>query len=172
MSNERGGVTTMKGNPITLIGPELKAGDSAPDFSVITQALEPANLASSAGKVRLFSAVPSLDTPVCSVQTKRFAEEVANLPDNVEVITVSADLPFAQKRWCGAEEVQATTLSDHRSLSFAESYGVLIKELRILARAIFVVDANDKITYVEIVPEVASEPDYAKAIEAAKAAAS
>jgi thiol peroxidase len=171
MATERSGIITMKGNPLTLIGRELKPGDKAPDFTVINQSLETVNLASSKGKVRLFSVVPSLDTPVCAVQTKRFNQELAKLPAGVELMTVSADLPFAQKRWCGAENVKMATLSDHRSLSFGESYGVLIKELRILARAIFVVDAKDRITYVQIVPEVAQEPDYAKALAALKAAA-
>ena len=160
----------MKGNPLTLVGPALKAGDDAPDFEVIDQGLQPVTLASSKGKVRLFSAIPSLDTPVCSVQTKRFSDELAKLPDGVEVITISADLPFAQKRWCGAEDLEITTLSDHRKLSFAENYGVLIKDWQILCRAIFVVDANDKITYVEIVPEVATEPEYDAALAAVKAA--
>ncbi len=171
MSQERTGVITFKGGPLTLIGPGLSAGDDAPDFEAINQGLEPVTLASSKGRVRLFSVVPSLDTPVCSIQTKRFAEAIGNLPDIVDVVTVSADLPFAQARWCGAEDVTATTLSDHRSLSFGEAYGVLIKELRLLSRAIFVVDANDKLAYVEIVPEVTSEPDYEKALEAARAAA-
>ena len=166
MAEERTGVITMKGNPMTLLGPGLSAGDAAPDFAVIDQGLQAVNLASTSGKVRLFSVVPSLDTPVCSVQTKRFGEELSKLPDGVQVCTVSADLPFAQKRWCGAEGVEMTTLSDHRSLSFGEAYGVLIKELRILARAIFVVDAADKVTYVEIVPEIASEPNYDAALKA------
>jgi thiol peroxidase len=156
---------------MTLIGPQLKAGDKAPDFEVIDQALQPVTLAASKGKVRIFAAVPSLDTSVCSIETKRFAQEVPKLPSNVQFYTVSADLPFAQKRWCGAEHVTVTTLSDHRKLSFAEHYGVLIKELRILARSIFVVDAADKITYVQIVPEVTQEPDYDRAIQAARQAA-
>ena len=171
MSSERTGVTTFKGGPLTLIGPELKVGDKAPDFEAITSGLEDVNLAASAGKVRLFSVVPSLDTPVCSVQTKRFNEEIKNLPDKVQVFTVSADLPFAQSRFCGAESVEIPTISDHRELSFGKNYGVLIKELKILARSIFVVDAQDKISYIQIVPEVASEPDYAKALEAARNAA-
>lgn len=171
MTQERTGVVTFKGGPLTLLGPELKVGDKAPDFEAIDSSLEAVTLASSKGKARLFSAVPSLDTPVCSTQTKRFAQEVSKLPDNVEVITISADLPFAQNRWCTTEDVEATTISDHRALSFAQNYGVLIKELRVLARAIFVVDPSDKITYIQIVPEVASEPDYDKALEAVKNAA-
>ena len=171
MPQERTGVITMKGKPMTLLGPALKPGDKAPDFQTVNQGLEPVTLASSHGKVRLIATVPSLDTPVCAVETKRFGQEISKLPPNVQFYTVSADLPFAQKRWCGAENVPVATLSDHRSLSFAEAYGVLIKELRILARAIFVVDSNDKITYVQIVPEIAQEPDYDKAIMAARAAA-
>ena len=124
------------------------------------------SFASTAGKVRLFSVVPSLDTPVCSTQTKKFNDKLASLPENVAVVTVSADLPFAQKRFCGAENVSIPTMSDHRELSFGQNYGVLIKELRILARAIFVVSASDKIAYVEIVPEVASEPNYDAALAA------
>ncbi len=171
MSQERTGVITFKGGPLTLLGPELKVGDKAPDFEAIDQELGPVTLASSAGKARLFSVVPSLDTPVCSTQTKRFADELAKLPDSVEVITVSADLPFAQARWCGAESSTAKTVSDHRSLSFGENYGVLIKELRLDTRAIFVVDPSEKITYLEIVPEVTDEPDYDKALAALKDAA-
>lgn len=172
MSQERAGVITMKGNPKTLVGPALKVGEKAPDFEVINQGLETVTLASSKGKVRLIAAVPSLDTPVCAIETKKFGEQLSSLPPNVQFYTISADLPFAQKRWCGAEQVQVATLSDHRKLSFAERYGVLIKDLRILARAIFVIDAHDKIAYVEIVPEIASEPNYEKALAAAKAAAS
>lgn len=171
MTGERTGVVTFKGNPMTLVGPELKVGDAAPDFSVINGQLEAVNLASSKSKVRLISVVPSLDTPVCSQQTKRFAEELAKLPSNVQVCTVSADLPFAQNRWCGAEDVEMATLSDHRELSFGQNYGVLIKELKLLTRAIFVVDATDKISYLEIVPEITSHPDYDKALAAVKQSA-
>lgn len=171
MAQERTGIITMKGNPKTLVGPALKAGDKAPEFEAINASLEPVTLASSKGKVRIFATVPSLDTPVCSLETKRFSQELAKLPSSVQFYTVSADLPFAQTRWCGAENVKVDTISDHRKLSFAESYGVLIQDLRILARAIFVVDSSDKITYVQIVPEIAAEPDYDKAIQAARTAA-
>jgi thiol peroxidase len=171
MPQERTGVVTFKGNPMTLIGPAIKAGDRAPDFRAINSKLEQVTLASSKGKVRLFSVVPSLDTPVCSEQTKKFGAALNQLPSSVQVYTVSADLPFAQSRWCGAEHVEMTTLSDHRELSFATSYGVLIKELKLLTRSIFVVDAADKVTYVEIVPEITSHPSYDKAIAAVKAAA-
>ena len=165
--SEREGAVTFQGGPLTLVGPELQVGDQAPDFNVIDGGLGAVTLASSAGKVRLISAVPSLDTPVCSDQTKRFAEALGGLPENVEVLTISADLPFAQGRWCGAEGVEMTTLSDHRELSFASAYGVLIKELQLLSRAIFVIDAEDKIAYLEIVSEVTDHPNYDAALAAA-----
>jgi thiol peroxidase len=160
-----------KGSPAALSGPALKAGDKAPDFKAINSRLEPVTLASSAGSVRLFSVVPSLDTPVCATQTKRFNAELKNLPEKVKVFTVSADLPFAQNRFCGAEKIDIPTISDHRELSFGQSYGVLLRDLKILARSIFVVDAQDRIRYVEIVPEIGKEPDYAEALAAATAAA-
>jgi thiol peroxidase len=170
MPNERTGVVTFKGNPMTLIGPGLKAGDRAPEFNALGAGLTPVNLASSKGKVRLFSVVPSLDTPVCSIQTKKFNEAAAKLPaQKVEPYTVSCDLPFAQGRFCGAEKIdKMVSLSDHRDVSFGTAYGVLIKELRLLARSIFVVDASDKIAYVQIVPEIASEPNYDAALEAVR----
>ncbi|OMP67450.1 thiol peroxidase [Domibacillus epiphyticus] len=161
---------TFKGNPITLIGNEVKAGDKAPDFTVLANDLSAVTLADSAGKVRLISVVPSIDTGVCDAQTRRFNEEAANV-DNVEVLTISADLPFAQKRWCAAAGLEnVKTLSDHRDFSFAEAYGVGMKELRLLARSVFVVDSNDTVTYVEYVGEGTDHPNYEAAIEAAKAA--
>ncbi len=171
MATERSGAVTFKGGPMTLVGPELSVGDDAPDFSAIDQGLAEVTLASSAGKVRLISVVPSLDTPVCSDQTKKFGDALKTLPDNVQVYTISLDLPFAQKRWCGSEGVEMTTLSDHRSKSFAEAYGVLLKELQLLTRAVFVIDANDKLTHVEIVGEVTEHPNYDAAVDAAKSAA-
>ncbi len=168
--NERSGIITFKGNPFTLLGPELKVGDKAPDFAVVDNGLAPVSLASSAGKIRIISAVPSLDTPVCDTETRRFNQEAAGLPGDVVVLTISLDLPFAQKRWCGAAGIdKVTTLSDYRDRSFGQNYGVLIKELLLLTRAIFVVDAQDVIRYIQIVPEVTSEPDYAAVIAAAKA---
>jgi thiol peroxidase len=170
--SERSGIITFKGNPFTLIGPELKVGDKAPDFAVVDNGLAPVTLASSAGKIRIISAVPSLDTPVCDTETRRFNQEAAGLPGDVIVLTVSLDLPFAQKRWCGAAGIdKVITLSDYRERSFGQNYGVLIKELLLLARAIFIVDANDIIRYIQIVPEVTSEPDYAAVISAVKALA-
>ncbi len=166
--SERTGVITFKGGPLTLVGPELSVGDNAPDFSCL-EILDARTLENSAGKVRLFNVVPSLDTPVCDTQTKRFNDELANLGDGVAVITISADLPFAQARWCGASSAEGITFySDHRDTSFGEAYGVLIKELRLLSRAIFVVDSSGKLVYQEIVPEVTEFPNYDAAIEAAK----
>lgn len=167
--SERAGIITFKGNPFTLLGPEIKVGDKAPDFNVVDNGLAPVTLASSAGKIKIISAVPSLDTPVCDTETRRFNQEAASLPGNVLVLTVSLDLPFAQKRWCGAAGIdKVITLSDYRERSFGQNYGVLIKELLLLARAIFVVDANDMIRYIQIVPEVTSEPDYGAVISAVK----
>ena len=167
--SERTGIISFKGNPMTLLGPELKTGDKAPDFLVVDNGLAPVTLASSAGKIRIISAVPSLDTPVCDTETRRFNQEAATLPENVVVLTVSLDLPFAQKRWCGAAGIdRVTTLSDYRERSFGNAYGVVIKELVLLARAIFVIDAGDTIRYIQIVPEVTTEPDYAAVIAAVK----
>lgn len=167
---ERTGVITFKGNPFTLIGNELKVGDKAPDFNVVDNRLAPITLASSAGSIRIISAVPSLDTPVCDTETRRFNQDAAALPENVNVLTISLDLPFAQKRWCGASGIdKVVTLSDYRDRSFGQNYGVLIKELLLLTRAIFIVDAKDIIRYIQIVPEVTSEPDYEAIIKAAKA---
>ncbi|MDO9069432.1 MAG: thiol peroxidase [Deltaproteobacteria bacterium] len=168
--NEKTGIITFKGNSMTLLGPELKVGDTAPEFSVVDNALAATTLASYAGKVKIISAVPSLDTPVCDMETRRFNQEVAGLSGDVVVLTVSLDLPFAQKRWCGAAGIdKVVTLSDYRERSFGVGYGVLIKELLLLTRAVFVVDAGNTIRYIQIVPEVTSEPDYASAIAAAKA---
>jgi len=163
-------VTKFKGNDVTLLGNQVKVGDKAPNFTVLANDLSEVTLDSTKGSVRLISVVPSIDTGVCDAQTRRFNEEAAKL-DNVKVLTVSVDLPFAQKRWCGANGIDnVQTLSDHRDLSFGEAYGVAIQELRLLARSIFVVDSNDNVTYVEYLPEVTEHPNYEAAIEAAKAA--
>src|SRR5262252_62335 len=165
---ERAGATTLKGNPLTLIGPELKAGDSAPDFTLTGGDLKPVTLKDTGSQVRIISVIPSLDTPVCDAQTKRFNEEAAKL-SGVDIITVSMDLPFAQKRWCGAFGVDnVKMLSEHQSGSFGQNYGTLIKELRIESRAIFVVDQNNKIRHVEYVKEVADHPNYEAALAAAR----
>lgn len=161
---------TFKQQPVTLLGNELKVGDQAPDFMVLTNDLEEKSLSDYKGKIKLISVVPSIDTGVCSIQTNRFNQEAQKL-DNVHFLTVSMDLPFAQKRWREVNNVESLDmLSDHRDADFGEKYGVLIKELRLLARSIFVVDSNDKVTYVEYVSEVSEHPDYDKALEAAKKA--
>ena len=161
---------TFKNNPVTLLGNEVSVGDQAPDFTVLANDLTPVTLADTKGKVRIISVVPSIDTGVCDAQTRRFNEDASTI-ENTEVLTVSMDLPFAQKRWCASNGLEnVKTLSDHRDASFGESYGVLIQELRLLARAVFVVDANDKVTYVEYVSEATNHPNYEAAIEAAKAA--
>jgi thiol peroxidase len=163
------GKITMKGNPLTLIGNELKIGDKAPDVEVLGNDLSPVTFSSYKGKVRIISSVPSLDTPVCDMETRRFNEEAGNLGSDVVILTVSADLPFAQARWCGAAGVdKVVTLSDHRDVAFGEAYGVLIKELRLLARAVFVVDREGVIQYIQLVKEVAEEPDYDAVLEAVK----
>jgi thiol peroxidase len=156
---------------MTVVGPELKTGDKAPDFQAVDDSLKPVNLAATGNGVRIFSVVPSLDTPVCDAQTKRFNEEAGKLPD-VSIYTISMDLPFAQKRWCGAYGVDHVKMvSDHRNGSFGESYGTMIKDLRIESRAIFVVDKDNVIRHAEYVKEVADHPDYESALEAAKSLA-
>ena len=168
MPTERPGATTMRGNPLTLVGPELKSGDQAPDFTLLSNDLKPVTLNDGAGKVRILSVVPSLDTPVCDQQTRRFNEEAAKLP-GVEILTISMDLPFAQKRWCGAAGVdKVRTLSDHKDASFGQAYGTLIKELRLESRAVFVVDQKGALRHVEYVKEVAEHPNYDSVLAAAK----
>ena len=165
---ERSGVITFQGNPLTLIGPALRAGDKAPGFSVLDGELKPVGLKDSAGKIKVISVTPSLDTPVCDLQLRRFNTEAAKMSANTEVLNISMDLPFAIARFCtGAGIDRVKALSDHREASFGAAYGVLIKELRLLARAVFVIDAGDIIRYVEIVPEITSQPDYDKALGAA-----
>ena len=155
---------------MTVLGPELKVGDKAPDFHAVDDSLKPVDLASTGHGVRIFSVVPSLDTPVCDAQTKRFKEEAGKMPP-LTIYTFSMDLPFAQKRWCGAFGVDHVKMvSDHRDGSFGQAYGTLIKDLRILSRAIFVVDKDNTIRHAEYVKEVAEHPDYDAALAAAKAA--
>jgi thiol peroxidase len=167
---ERSGLVSFKGNPMTLLGTEVKVGDKAPDFKVLDNAMQPATLDSFRGKIKIISSVPSLDTPVCDMETRRFNQEADRMPENVVVLTVSMDLPFAQKRWCAAAGVEKVkTLSDFQARSFGPAYGVLIKELQLLARAVFIVDDQDVVRYVEIVPEIAKEPDYGRVLEAVKA---
>ncbi len=172
--SKREGAVKFKGSPKTLVGPQLKAGDSAPDFACLNQGLEPVTLASTpSGKVRLFSVVPSLDTPVCSTQTKTFEQSLGSFKDQLAAYTVSLDLPFAQKRFCGESKItNMQTLSDVHNHSFGQNYGVLIEglPLPLLARAVFVVGKDNKLTYVEYVPEVTQEPNYDAAVAAVKSA--
>jgi thioredoxin-dependent peroxiredoxin len=158
---DRTGVITMKGHPLTLSGQEAKVGDPAPDFEVLANDLSPFKLSSLKGKVAIICSVPSLDTPTCDIETRWFNEEAAKLGPGVEILTISMDLPFAQKRWCGAAGVErVTTYSDHRDAAFGQAYGVLIKELRLLARAVFVVDGAGTLRYMQLVKELANEPNY------------
>ncbi len=166
---QREAAVTFKGAPLTLTGPRLQAGDRAPDFKLLGNDLAEVSLSSFAGKVRVISCVPSLDTPVCDTQTRRFNQEAAALGPDVAILTVSMDLPFAQQRWCGAAGVdRVVTLSDHRQAAFGQAYGVLIAELRLLARAIFVVDREGVIRYVQLVNEITDEPDYDAALAAVR----
>lgn len=166
---ERSGVITFKGGPLTLVGDEVSVGQKAPDFTVLANDLSPVQLSSFQGKVVVISAVPSLDTPTCDAETRRFNEEATKLSDDVKVLTISMDLPFAQARWCGAAGVSnVQTLSDHRDASFGTAYGVLIKELRLLTRAIFVVDREGTIQYIQLVEEISNEPDYGEVVDAVK----
>jgi thioredoxin-dependent peroxiredoxin len=166
---ERAGLVTMKGNPLTLLGNEVKVGEVAPDFEVVDNNLAPVKFSSYRGKVCIVSAVPSLDTPVCDMETRRFNSEATKLGDAVVVLTISMDLPFAQARWCGAAGVtKVVTLSDHRDASFGAAYGVLIKGLRLLARAVMVVDESGVVRYLELVKEVSTEPNYDAALAAVK----
>jgi thiol peroxidase len=167
--SERTGIITMRGNPLTLIGNEVKAGDTAPEFVVLDNNLSPVKLSSFRGKICVLSSVPSLDTPVCDMETRKFNETAGKLGKDVVILTISMDLPFAQKRWCAASGVDhVQTLSDHREASFGNSFGVLIKELRLLARAVFLVDRKGLIQYIQLVKEIASEPDYEAVLNALK----
>ena len=163
---ERKGVVTVSGNTVTLVGPELKVGDKAPAFIVLDKDLKEVSLKDFTGKIKLISVTPSLDTPVCDIQARRFNQTAAALPDDVIVLNISMDLPFAIARFCtnaGIDKIKV--LSDHNYASFGNTYGVLIKELRLLARSIFIIDRDEIIKYIEIVPEITSHPDYEKAIE-------
>jgi len=167
--SERTGLVTLHGNPVTLTGSAVGVGDKAPDFTVLDNDLSPVNLSSFRGRICVITAVPSLDTPVCDTETRRFNKEAEGLGPDVQVLVVSMDLPFAQKRWCGAAGIERVqTLSDHRDAAFGTAYGVLIKELRLLARAIFVVDREGVVRYVQLVKEVSQEPDYDNVIAAVR----
>ncbi len=166
---ERNNIATMMGNPVTLLGDEIKAGMDAPDVELMDNDLKPFKLSNYKGKVTVVSAVPSLDTAVCDTETRRFNKEAAGLGDDVAIVTVSMDLPFAQKRWCGAAGVdKVKTLSDYRDAAFGKKYGVLIKDLHLLARTIFVVDKDGDVQYVQHVKEITEEPDYDAVISAVK----
>ena len=168
--SERTGLVTMKGDPVTLVGDEVNVGDQAPDFTCVDTDLKPATLSPYRGKVVVLSSVPSLDTGVCDAETRRFNTEAAKLGDDVVILTVSMDLPFAQKRWCGAAGVdRVVTLSDYQRASFGQAYGVLIEDLRLLARAVFVVDKEGVVRLVHLVPEIGTEPDYDAVLDAVRA---
>jgi thiol peroxidase len=168
MAQERVGVVTFKGDSLTLLGPELRVGDRAPDFTVVDQSLNPVRLSDFAGKPLLISAVPSLDTPVCAQQTRRFNELAAQIA-KVEIWTISEDLPFAQARWCGAAGIdRIRVLSDYREREFGLKYGILIKELKLLARSVWVIDGEGIIRFVHIVPELTQLPDFEAALAAAR----
>lgn len=166
---ERKGVVKFKGEPLTLLGQEVKVGQTVPDAEVLANDLSAVKLSSFRGKVCVICSVPSLDTSVCDTQTRKFNEQAVLLGDDVVVLTVSMDLPFAQKRWCGSANIEnVQTLSDHRAGEFGSAFGVLIKELRLLARAVFIVDKNGVIKYIQIVDELTNEPDYEAAIKAVR----
>lgn len=170
---ERKGIISFKGNPLTLLGVESKVGDKAPDFMVLDNELNIKGLKSFEGKIKVISVTPSLDTPVCDLQARRFNAEAAKLSDDVVVLNISMDLPFALSRFCATAGIdKVKTFSDHREASFANAYGVMIKELRLLARSVFIIDKDDIIRYIEIVPEVTDQPDYDKVLEALKKLAS
>lgn len=169
MMKERIGIVKLGGNPVTLIGPQIKVGDKAPNFEVLANDRSKVTLKDSKGKIRLISVVPSLDTGVCDAQTRAFNEEAGRLGNNVEILAISVDLPFAQSRWCGAAGVHSVqTLSDHLSMSFGKAYGTYMKEHRLECRALFVIDSEDTVVYVEYVPEVTDHPNYEAALEAVK----
>ncbi|NIK77325.1 thiol peroxidase [Paenibacillus castaneae] len=169
MSQERTGAATFKGNPITLVGPEIKVGDKAPDFTLNKSLVETVSLKDYAGKIKLISVVPSIDTGVCDAQTRRFNEAAGSLGDHVVILTVSVDLPFAQARWCGAAGIdKVVMLSDYKEHSFGESYGVYIKEFGLNQRSIFVIDADDNVQYVQYLSEMTEHPNYEQAINAAQ----
>ena len=166
---ERPGLITIHGNPLTLVGQEMQVGMPSPDSELLDNDLKPVKLSSFRGKVVIIAPVPSLDTPVCDIETRRFNDEAAMLGPEVQIVTVSMDLPFAQKRWCGAAGVaRVKTLSDHRGADFGQAYGVLIKELRLLARSVFIIDRAGTVQYVQLVKEVASEPNYEEVMQALK----
>jgi len=167
--SERSNIVKMKGNPVTLTGNELKVGDTAPDFTVLNGDLKAARLSDFSGKTVVVVSVPSIDTPVCETETRRFNELAGKMSDDVVIMTISMDLPFAQKRWCAAEGVDKVRMfSDYKDRDFGEKFGVMIKELGLLARTIFIVDPDGKVQYVQYVEETTTEPDYDDALDAIK----
>ena len=166
---ERKNIVTMKGNAVTLLGNELKIGAQAPDFKALDTSMGEAGLSTFKDKIKLIAAVPSLDTPVCDTEIKRFNDEASKLSKELAIIFISMDLPFAQKRFCQANDIKIVkTLSDHRDADFGMKFGVLIKEMRLLSRAIFILDKNDIVRYIQIVPELSAQPDYDSALAALK----
>lgn len=166
---ERSGVITFRGNPLTLLGSDLPVGEKAPDFRVVDTNLNPVTLKDFAGRVLLISVTPSLDTPVCDMQGKKFNELAAGLSGDVVVANISVDLPFAQRRWCGANNIERIqVLSDYQERDFGQKFGVLIKELQLLARSVWIVDKGGVIRYKQIVSELTNEPDYDAALKALK----
>jgi len=169
MAEEKQAIVTMMGKAMTLLGPDIKKGDDAPDFTLLDNSLAAVNLADSAGKIRLISVVPSLDTEVCALQTEYFNKAAQSISDDIVIYTISVDLPFAQKRWVTDNEItNVTTLSDFNTADFGLNYGLLLKELRLLTRAVVVVDKNDKIADFQIVAEITEEPDYARTLDVIK----
>lgn len=169
MSQATTAAVTMKGNPVTLLGSDVKVGASAPDCTLTAKDLSEFKLSSLKGKTVILSVVPSIDTPVCDLQTKRFNKEAESLGDKIAIVAISMDLPFAQKRWCGATgSEKVITLSDHREAAFGQAYGLLVKGLRLLARAVLIVDAKGVLRYKQVVPEITKEPDYADVLKALK----
>jgi len=167
--DERKGAVTFQSQPLTLLGNEIHVGQVAPDFAALDSDLHPVTLSAFSGRIVILSSVPSLDTPVCDAQTRRFNQEAAALGSDVAILTISMDLPFAQARWCAAAGVEAVkTLSDHRHAAFGETYGVLIKELRLLARAAFVIDRQGLVRHAQIVSEITDEPDYEAVLQAVR----
>lgn len=166
-------VVTVKGNAVTLLGDKAEAGRKARDFKALNTNMEETGLSNFKNKIKLIASVPSLDTPVCDLEIKRFNDEASKLSNDLVIIFISMDLPFAQKRFCQANEIKIVkTLSDHRDADFGQKFGVLIKELRLLARAIFILDKDDVIKYAQIVPELSSQPDYEAALAELKKAVS
>ena len=164
---ERTGIITVQGNPLTLMGPAIEPGNTAPDATLLDNDLNPVKLSSYRGKTCIISVVTSLDTPVCDMETRRFNQEAAGAGDDTVILTVSMDLPFAQKRWCGGAGIdRVITLSDHLNAEFGTAYGVLIKELRLLARTVFIVDREGVVRYVQRVKENSKEPDYDAVLKA------